>query len=77
MRRGAAVAGSGDPACKEADIGVVGRVPPRGARTDIGEVAGSGDPACKEADIGVVGRVPPRGAKTLAVCAFDTVSIGG
>jgi len=28
------------------DIGVVGRVPSRGARTDIGADAGSGDPAC-------------------------------
>ncbi len=33
-------AGSGDPAYKGADMDVVGRVPPRGAKTDIGADAG-------------------------------------
>jgi len=48
---------------KEADIGVVGRVPSPGAKADIGADAGSGDPAYKDTDIGVVGRVPSPGAK--------------
>ncbi len=45
------------------EIAVAGRVPPRGARRDIGADAGSGDPADKGADTDVAGRVPPRGAR--------------